>query len=550
MTVKTYLFPRRQNLDNDIILGNVSFSQPSVFDVLRSLSLKYSSGPDGLPPAFYKLLALELSNPLSTIFEISYHTGVLPSIWSTAHVVPVFKKGSVSDPVNYRPISLTCVACKIMESVITKHLLFYLRYHNLISKNQHGFLDKHSTCTQLLECINDWTHALDNKYYVDCVYIDYSKAFDSVSHPKLLAKLEAYGISGLTHNWIKGFLANRTFKVNLNGFLSAAKPVTSGVPQGSTLGPLLFLLYINDVCDLLPEGVTIKLFADDLKIYSVHGLGMQNNLQSSLASLGGWSRNWQLNVAPLKCFALYLGFNNPKLDYELNASIIKPAQTCRDLGVNVSDDLTFSNHCLSVCSKTLRDINIMFKCFLTTNCETLGLAYKTFVRPSLEYCSSIWQPIYMKDLDKLERVQRYFTRRLYMRCGFDSSTPYQTRLNVLQFESLEARRLKADLLMVFRIIHNLVDLNFSDFFTYAPNVGTRTHGRKLFVNNCRLNIRKNFFAVRVVPTWNKLPIPPSGPSPLEIAEGCSPKSALRRFKNYLNNLDLSSFYTFKFNRLM
>ncbi len=307
------------------------------------------------------------------------------------------------------------------------------------------------------------------------------------------------------------------------------------------------------MCDVLPNDVTIKLFADDLKIYSIHGLGKQNNLQTALQKLGTWSNSWQLDVAPLKCFSLHLGYKNPKITYDLNGVKIKASTTCRDLGVNVSDDLSFSNHCLSVSSKAFRDINILFKCFLTSDCDTLALAYKTFVRPTLDYCSSIWEPLYLKDLDKLERVQRYFTRRLYTRCGYNNingTDSYLIRLKVLNFESLEERRLKADLLMVFRIVHNLVDLNFGDFFTYAPNVGTRTNGRKLFINYCRLNIRRNSFAVRVVPAWNSLPLPAEGPSPFEIPEGVNPKSALKKFKNYLNNLDFAKFHSFKFNRLM
>ncbi len=547
---KNRTFPRRPNLPEGACISTVSFVPAVVFDVLCSLSLKYSCGPDGIPPAFYKLLAIELAKPLSIIFEVSFQSGSVPDIWLTAIVLPIFKKGSVSDPNNYRPISLTCVACKIMETVIAKSLLFFLRSFCLINKNQHGFLDRHSTSTQLLECVNDWTLALDNKQLIDCVYVDYAKAFDSVSHPKLAQKLMGYGISGSVLNWIKCFLLNRTFCVDVNGSRSNTLPVTSGVVQGSVLGPLLFLLYINDVMDDLPKGTCAKLFADDLKLYTVHGLGKSNQLQNSLNILEVWSAKWQLSIASHKCLALYFGSGNPSDVYSLNGEEIEAVSSCRDLGVTMSPDMTFSTHCNSVYSKAMRDVNMLFRCFLSDDKSFLLQGYKTFVRPSLEYCTLIYDPLYLKDVDKIENVQRYFTRRLYLRCGLCVDEPYLRRIEVLNLESLEERRLKADLTMVYQIIHHLIDLNFNEFFTYAPDVGTRSHGHKLFVNICRLNIRKHFFSNRIVQVWNKLPIPADQPSPLEIPPMCSPTNAILRFKRYLNTIDFSTLVEFKFNRLM
>ncbi len=332
--------------------------------------------------------------PLSVIFEVSFASSELPDIWKLADVVALYKKGNSSDPGNYRPVSLTCVACRIMELCIYDTLLLYLRQQNLLSRQQHGFLSKRSTCTQLIECFYDWTVAIDDKKSLDVVYIDFSKAFDTVCRAKLLLKLKSYGVDGLLYGWIESFLSNRRQRVVIGSVFSDYANVTSGVPQGSILGPLLFVLFVNDLPDELP-GVITKLFADDVKLDHE----IVADVQNALDLLCVWSRKWQLQIAVQKCCVLHVGSNNANSEYFINNSVL-PSETCvRDLGVAVHCSLKSTQHCREIARKANRITNMLFRCFCTKDKNVLLKAYKTYVRPLVEYCTPVWNPSLVGDID-------------------------------------------------------------------------------------------------------------------------------------------------------
>ena len=434
------------------------------------------------------------------MFAISFDLSSLPDIWRVALVSPVFKKGLSSDVCNYRPISLTCIVCKTMESIIRDQLMSYLLRNQLITKQQHGFLSRHSTCSQLIECVNDWSLAINSRQSVDAFYIDFSKAFDCVVHSKLLAKLASYGISGNLLLWIQSFLSGRSQAVRVGKHISSFSDVLSGVPQGSVLGPLLFLLFINDITDIFGDNLTVKLYADDVKMYSVidHD-GKAAELQQSLTDLSHWCSKWQMKINAQKCSVLTIGrsCNSSRLYYIDNMSL-PSVQSVRDLGVHVDSTLRFSSHYDDIVTKAHQRAALILRCFECRDPLVLFRAFTVYVRPILEYCSPVWNPVYIGDIKRIEAVQRRFTKRL---SGYRHIS-YDTRLRLLGAESLELRRLKLDLIMMYKILHGLVavdalfDVRFDD----------KTRGDfKIFKPQCNVNCRAHSFACRRINCWNSLP---------------------------------------------
>ena len=416
-----------------------------------------------------------------------------------AEVTAIFKKGSKQDPGNYRPVSLTCITCKVLEALVRDSLVAYFNDNNLYSDCQHGFRQKRSCMTQLLEVMNDFTKQIDEGSAIDVVYLDFRKAFDSVSHKRLLIKLAAYGITGSVLNWIQGFLSNRHQKVRVGSDCSQNERVLSGIPQGSILGPVLFTIFIND----LPECVesTCKIFADDTKVYNI----TDNNdvIQNDLSNLQSWSQTWKLLFNVQKCKVMHVGKKNPRTKYYMgSADVTDPISVGdeeKDLGVIFDNSLTFDVHIQKAISKANQMVGIIKRSFSYLDKEIFLKLYKAMVRPHLEYGNLIWHPYLKRQSVAIERVQRRATKIL-SEC---KQLPYGERLKYLELPSLKSRRLRNDLIETFKIFHGYNNVDFDKFFTLNVNK-TRNKEGKLFYDRFRTNIRKNYFTNRVVQHWNNL----------------------------------------------
>ena len=471
-----------------VMIGELMVSEEEVLHELGSLNKHKAAGPDGIHPAIIQPLAAVLQIAVTQLFESSLRECVLPDDWLKATVVGIHKSGPKHKAANYRPVSLTAVLCKCLERILRKQICKHLVEHRLLSPTQHGFVEKRSCLTNLLSFLEEVTRRLDEGSIVQVCYLDFSKAFDSVSHCLLKYKLRSFGIVGRAMEWISQFLTNRTFNVKVGDYVSQAGRVTSGVPQGSVLGPILFLLFVNDLVQELEN--PCFMFADDVKLAG-------SDLKQDIEAVHRWSIRWDLPLNNDKCKILT---NDPRVSEgtDLPVQIVTEV---KDLGIIVTQDFKPSSQCREAATKAR---GVLFKVYTSLTCrnsEIFTPTYIAIVRPHLEYCVQAWAPYCQKDIDCLERVQRLATRMI----AGQKHKSYEQRLRDLDLFSLQRRRTRGDLIETFKIVKGLSGLKVEDLFEFAPVRGTRGHSLKLQRHHSRLNVRAHFFANRVIPRWNDLP---------------------------------------------
>ena len=488
-----------------IKIRNIEILVETVAKKLKVLNTNKSCGPDEIHPKLIFELADILSEPLAILLNSSLRSGKIPKDWKLANVVPVFKKGSKSIPGNYRPISLTCVLCRIMESFLKDALMIHLLENDLLSPRQHGFISGRSTVTQLLSYLDSCIRKITSGEVVDVVYMDFQKAFDTVPHARLLKKLQAYGIEGELLAWITEYLRDRTQIVTVNGESSIAGAVISGIPQGTVLGPLLFVIYINDILDdINSEGL---LFADDAKIFRTISCKDDSLLlQEDIGKLEAWSDLWLLRFHPDKCHLLTLGkFENIMYchRYRVNGHEIDHTFEEKDLGVVMDAELSFEEHIVQKVKKANSLVGIIRRSFSFLDPDTFVKIFTAFVRPHLEYGQTIWSPHLRKYINMIENVQIRATKLVD---GF-SKLSYQERLERLNLPTLAYRRLRGDMIETFKHFHKYDRSILPPSFTPRCRP-SRAHNYQIHPIKPRdgeRGIHKNSFYCRSVDTWNELP---------------------------------------------
>ena len=398
---------------------------------------------------------------------------------------------------------MTSVPCKIMERIIRDKIVDHLETNNLLSRHQHGFRSNRSCLTQLLEYFTEIHDIIDSGNPVDAIYLDCKKAFDTVPHKRLIKKLESYGIVGKVLNWIKSFLNGRSQKVIVKGVSSDTLPVLSGVPQGSVLGPILFLIFINDLLDGIKSGG--KLFADDSKLFKmIQSETDRDILQEDLLKLQEWSRKWLLEFNEKKCKVMHIGRSNPGFEYQMNGVKLDVTNEEKDLGVYVTPDWKSSTHVAKAAAKANSMVGWIGRTFSYMDCDMFRCLYPGLVRSHMEYSVQAWSPHYQMDIDTLEKVQRRATKLVPEL----KDKPYEERLKILGFTSLEDRRTRGDLIEVFKIMHGYENLDRRDFFVLTAEVSpheTRGHNFKIWTPQKRTLTRRKFFDIRTIDLWNQLP---------------------------------------------
>jgi hypothetical protein len=392
------------------------------------------------------------------------------------------------------------------SSVIKDTIMEHLRINNMLSEKQYGFISGRSTVLQLLTVLEKWLLTLDKGGMIDVIYCDFMKAFDKVPHKRLIKKLTAYGIEGNLLNWIQSFLTGRQQQVVINGIISKPTDVTSGIPQGSVLGPLLFIIYINDLPDVISSGSEIFLFADDTKLFrSIFNPKDCDTLQNDINSMCSWTDNSLLRFHPDKCKSMRISTRKTSphtYTMEFNNHTLAHSSSEKDIGVIIDDKLCFDEHINGKISKSNQIMGLIRRTFDYLDKENFKHLYKSLVRPHIEYANVVWAPYLKKHINAIENVQRRATKLVPgMR-----NLPYHVRLQKLKLPTLVFRRLRGDMIELYKILSNKYDQVTADLIERQDtNSITRGHSLKIKKIRPRLNIRKFSFPLRCTDQWNKLP---------------------------------------------
>jgi hypothetical protein len=486
-------------------LPEISTNSLEILNILKNLQTNKAPGPDGVSNRILKETASIICEPLSYIFNRLLNEGYHPHCWKIAHVSAIPKSGLSNDAKNYRPISVTSNVGKILERVVFNHLIKFLNANSLIYKYQAGFLANHSTETQLIELYHNICAAVDKKQGIQFVFCDYSKAFDRVWHRGLFEKLKAHGINGVLLNWFKSYLSNRKQCVVLGTTKSDFLSPNAGVPQGSVLGPLLFLIYINDIQDIIDTN--LRQFADDASAFHIYRSfqDVMTFLVPDLDSLHIWSKKWLMGFNPDKTE----GLNICLIDQERHPIMfdnkeIKDVTTHKHLGLTFNNKATWSEQIKLMYDKALKKVGTMRSLRHSFDRKVLEILYFTYIRSGLEYASSVWTNCTLYESNQLETVQIEAAR---ICTGLPKYCSLERLYSEIGWIPLETRRKIKKLILMYKIVNNIAPEYLTDLL--PQTVGQRQNYQlrnnlNLTTYRTRTTLFSNSFFPSTICLWNNL----------------------------------------------
>lgn len=474
--------------------------------LLSRLDTTKSNGPDGISARMLKAVAPCIAPSITKLFNMSIESACFPTMWKTANVVPVPKSNNHANPSNYRPISLLPTLSKLLEHHIHFLLSEQLSSLHPISNAQWGFQSRKSTVTALLTSTYEWFQQLEAGVEVCTVFFDLRKAFDSVPHRALLEKLKQLNLNPVLVRWICSYLMGRRQKVVVDGEASGSINVESGVPQGSVLGPLLFLIYVDGIVDtVLSPNSKISLYADDMLLFkTIKSNADYADLQKDIDNLTNWVTANHLAFNTSKCKYMLLSRKKypsypPVL--KINSSLVERVYSYKYLGLRLTSTLCWSDHINDICCKAKKMVGLLYRRFYkNADSQSLFQLYLALVRPHTEYASQVWNPYLQRDIQQLERIQRFALRM----CAKQWDLGYDDLLNFFNVPSLVDRRKYLSLCTMYKIVHNLV---YFPHDVFVPRITTSRSASKLLYHQpfARTNAFLHSFVPNTCSVWNNLP---------------------------------------------
>ena len=441
-------------------------------NLISNLKDGKASGPNSIPTVVLKQLNSEISIVLAKLFNLSFSTGVFPDILKISSVIPLFKKGSKLNCGNYRPISLLSNISKLIEKLMYSRLYSFLKIFNCLSELQFGFRDKHSTSHALISITEQIREALDTGHFACGIFIDLQKAFDTVDHNILVAKLEYYGVRGIVKNWFSSYLHNRKQFVTINGFKSTLNSINFGVPQGSVLGPLLFLMYINDL-SFSVKNSTVHHFADDTNLLYINESlkTLCKKVNYDLKGITNWlnANRLSLNVNKTE-FVIFRSPRKP-IDFEVNIKLngkrLYPSSYVKYLGVLIDEHLSWKYHINELLKKLNRSNSLLSKIRHYVNENTLRSLYFSLFSSHMSYCCQIWGQNGSYNLNKILSIQRSALRIISFRPFRSNVSDLFHSLNIPLFSNLVRI---SNILYVFDSLSSNLPVSIANYFCQSRDV--------------------------------------------------------------------------------